>query len=149
MYPLPTNGDADLKSFRLQIDADARLAAGVGGVARYLADSGGMSSHAGAALQSAIVQACTESFENLTEAHPHLHITFSVLPDRLEIELSHEGGDAPALGLDTVAGLAAHLGSGSAGGPAQGGVDRVQYETKGGAAITRFTKYLRADTPAR
>jgi len=51
----------ELKILHLQIDADARLAAAAGGVARYLADAAGIENHAVAQLQSAIVTACRET----------------------------------------------------------------------------------------
>ncbi len=59
-------------------------------------------------------------------------------PDRIEIAIAHEGDAAPAIGLDRIAGFATQIGA--AGG--LGGVDRVQYEARGGLAITRLTKYL-------
>jgi hypothetical protein len=92
-------------------------------------------------LQSAVVAACQEAFEHLSEDHPQLDVTLTRLPDRIEVALSHQGETSPAVGLDTIAGFAAS--SDPSGRPAVlGGVDRVQYETHGGAAITRLTKYV-------
>jgi hypothetical protein len=132
----------DSKSIRLQINADPRLAAAVGGATRCLADAAGLEGEAIAQLQSAVVAACQQAFEQLTEEHPHLDVTLTRLPDRIEVTLSHQGESSPAVGLDTIAGFAAPL-SESSGRPAVlGGVDRVQYETQGRVAVTRLTKYV-------
>jgi len=48
------------KSFHVQVDADGRLAAAVGGVARYLADDAGLEGDAVAQLQSSVVAACLD-----------------------------------------------------------------------------------------
>ena len=56
---LPAAVATEPKSFRVQIDPDARLAAGVGGVARYLADAAGMENGKVAQLQSSVVAAAS------------------------------------------------------------------------------------------
>lgn len=138
----PAAVTTELKILHLQIDADARLAAAAGGVARYLADAAGIENHAVAQLQSAIVTACREAFEHLTRESPHLEITFTRFSDRIEVALSHQGGASPAIGLDTIAGFANRIG-GSASAPGVfAGVDRIQYETHGAEAVTRLTKYI-------
>jgi hypothetical protein len=126
----------------MQLDADARLAAAAGGAARYFGDAAGLGDDAIAHLQAAIVSACVEAFEHLTKEHPHLDVSFARLADRIEVALSHEGEAAPALGLDSVAGFAASGGKDAGSPAALEGVDRVQYETRGGVAITRLTKYV-------
>jgi hypothetical protein len=126
----------------LRIDADERLAAAVGGATRYLADAAGLESEAISQLQSAVVAACQEAFEHLTEDHPHLDVTLTRLPDRIEVALSHEGETSPAVGLDTIAGFVSSSGDASARPAVLGGVDRVQYETQGRVAVTRLTKYV-------
>jgi hypothetical protein len=139
----------EAKSIQMQIEADPRLAAAAGGAARYFADAAGLEAPAIVNWQMAIVAACNEAFEHLTLEHPWLDVTLTRLADRLEVALSREGDTSPAVGLDSLAGLAPQ--SGSAPGKAHrgslvmGGVDRVQYETHSGAAITRLTKYI---TPA-
>jgi hypothetical protein len=75
--------ETEAKTIRLQIDSDPRLAAAVGGAARYLADSAGMEGDAVVQLQKAVVAACEEAFEYLTEAHPHLVVTLTRLSDRI------------------------------------------------------------------
>ena len=129
---------AESKGIELQIDADPRLAAAAGGVARYFAESAGLTNKEVADLQKSVVAACMEAFEHLTEPRAHLSVTLNWLPDRIEVAMSHQGDAEPAVGLDRIAGFAGQMGS--SGG--LGGVDRVQYETHDGIAITRLTKYL-------
>jgi len=131
----------ELKSFRVQIDADARLAAAVGGAARFLADAAGMENGKAMQLQSSVVAACVEIFHSLTGEHPHLQVKLTGFKDRIEVALSHHGDASPAVGLDSIAGFAARPGGGEArANPV--GVDRVQYETHGGESVTRLTKYI-------
>lgn len=135
------------KNLHMCIDADARLAAAAGGVARFLADAAGLESDAVARLQSAVIEACLEAFEHLAGKHPHLEIDFARFSDRLEVSLSHEDA-GPTVGMHTITGFAANkLGqSGDAVTPA--GVDRVQHETHGKEIVTRLTKYLRQVAPS-
>lgn len=135
------------QSFHLRIDADARLAAAVGGVARYLADAARMENGAIARLQSSVVAACLEVFGHLTAGHPHLEATLTRFADRIEVVLSHQGEALPAVGLDSIAGFAAQAGGGEASKGAFAGFDRVQYETHGGKTVTRLTKYIGKITP--
>ncbi|HLZ49885.1 MAG TPA: hypothetical protein VKP61_03975 [Candidatus Acidoferrum sp.] len=138
MFPSrPTKVSAEFKGVQLQIDPDARLAAAAGGIARYFAASAGLTNEATVELQKSIIAACQESFEHLKGNHPHLNVIFSCFPDRIEVAMSCEGGEEPAIGLDSIAGFAQQLG-GSGG---LGGVDRVQYEAHEGLSITRLTKY--------
>jgi hypothetical protein len=132
----------DPKTFRLFIDADPRLAAAAGGVARFLADVAGLENGAVARLQSAVIAACLEAFEHLTAENPRLGITFTRLPDRLEVALTHRGEGSPAVGLDTIAGFAARIGGTESNPGVFAGFDRIQYETQGGEAVTRLTKYF-------
>jgi hypothetical protein len=136
------------KTFRLLLDADARLAAAAGGVIRYLADAAGLENDAIARLQSAVIAACSEAFENLTADHPRLEITFSHLSDRMEITLSHRGASSPAVGLDTIAGFAARIGGEESNRGVFAVFDRVQFETQSGEAITRLTKYIGQAAPS-
>ncbi len=133
--------------FDLQLDADDRLAAAVGGAARYLADSAGMETDAISQLQSSVVAACREAFEDLTAEAPHLHVTLTLYGDRIEVALCHRGDALPAVGLDRIAGFAGRVaGNGAMPGIFEG-VDRVQYETHGGEAVTRLTKYIGKVSP--
>jgi hypothetical protein len=141
--------ETESKSIRLQIDADPRLAAAIGGAARYLADAAGMENEATAQLQSAVIAACVSAFQQLTENHPHLDVTLTRLSDRIEVALSYQGETAPAVGLDTIARSASQQRGGPGGGGVFGGVDRIQYETQGNVAVTRLTKYISQGTPSR
>jgi hypothetical protein len=143
---------AEAKSIYMRIEADVRLAAAAGGAARYFADAAGLEGAALLEWQTAIVAACKEAFEHLTREHQRLDVTLTRLADRLEVALSCEGDTAPAVGLDTLAAFAPgdsdvqapHSGKALV----LGGVDRVQYETRNGIAITRLTKYIASTTPS-
>lgn len=129
---------ADSKVYRLQIDPDPRLAAGAGGLARFLGEAAGLSSAAAAELQNSVVAACLEAFESLPDERGHLNLTFGWHGDRIEVALTLEGS-TPAVGLDRIAGFAEQIGNAAA----LSGIDRVQYETRGGTSVTRLTKFLR------
>jgi hypothetical protein len=139
--------ETEAKSIRVQIDSDPRLAAAVGGAARYLADSAGMEGDAVAQLQKAVVAACEEAFEYLNDAHPHLVVTLNRLSDRIEVEVAHQGKNPPAIGLDTIVKSASQ--DGESGGGLLSGVDRIQYEAQGDVTTTRLTKYIRQGIPSR
>jgi hypothetical protein len=151
MFPWPTPVATEAKSIHMQIEADARLAAAAGGAARYFADAAGLEGPAITDWQTAVVAACKEAFGHLTQEHPRLDVSFTRLADRLEVALSREGDTSPAVGLDSLAGLAPQSGNpqGNPHGrsPVLGGVDRVQYETIDGVAVTRLTKYIAPTTP--
>jgi len=135
----------------MQIEADPRFAAAAGGAARYFADAAGLEPPAIAGWQTAIVAACKEAFAHLTLEHPRLDVSFTRLVDRLEVALSREGETAPAVGLDSLTGLSPQSGDAPdkprGGSPVMRGVDRVQYESKDGTAVTRLTKYIAPTTP--
>jgi hypothetical protein len=142
---------AEAKSIYMQIEADARLAAAAGGAARYLADAAGLEGPAISDWQTAIVAACKEAFAHLTREHPRLDVSLTRLVDRLEVALSREGETAPAIGLDSLAGLTPQSPDAPhqtrRGSPVLRGVDRVQYESRDGLAVTRLTKYIAPSTP--
>ena len=148
MSPSPTAVATDAKRMQLKMDADPRLAAAAGGAARCLGDAAGLKDASLSQLQLAIVAACREEFRHLDAAHPHLEVTLTRFADRIEVALAHEEERSPALGLDAVVGFAAQLGDNSGGTRALDGVDRVQFETHGGCAIMRLTKFLHSPAPA-
>jgi hypothetical protein len=129
------------------MDADARLAAAAGGVARFLADAAGLEGDAVARLQSAVIEACLEAFEHLAGKHPHLEITFARYPDRLEVSLNHEEA-APGMAVHTITSFPGQKTESDANSGALPGVDLVHHETHGNEAITRLTKYLRQVAPS-
>jgi hypothetical protein len=138
----------ELKNLHLLIDADMRLAAGVGGVAHYLADAAGLEVAAVNRLQAAVIAACQEAFKQLTPEHPHLGINFARFPDRIEVVLSHEGEAARAAGVEASAGPTGQRGGNVWDTGAFAGVDRVQHETHGDESVTRLTKYLGKVAPS-
>jgi hypothetical protein len=148
MSPWPAAVATEPQSFLVQIDADSRLAAAVGGAARYLADLAGLGDEAVAQLQTSVVAACREAFDHLTGEHPHLEVTLTRFLDRIEVALAHQGEARPAVGLHSIAGFAAQVGSGEGGQGGLAGVDRVQYETQGVETVTRLTKYIRQGRPS-
>jgi hypothetical protein len=126
----------EAKSIQMQIEADPRLAAAAGGAARYFADAAGLEGAAMTDWQAAIVAACKEAFEHLTREHAQLSVTLTRLADRLEVALSRENDTAQA-------------GAQTRKSPVLEGVDRVQFETQGGVAVTRLTKYITSTAPRR
>ena len=137
----------EAKNLHMSMDADARLAAAAGGVARFFADAAGLESDAGARLQSAVIEACLEEFEHLSGKDPHLEIDFARYSDRLEVSLAHEEAN-PVFGARTITSFSSKKPENSAKSGALNGVDRVQHETRGREVVTRLTKYLRQVAPS-
>jgi len=129
---------AECKLYRLQIDPDPRLAAAAGALAHFLADAAGLTDHAAKEFQKSVVAACLEASASVPERSAHLQLTYSWCADRIEVALQREG-DAPAVGLDSLAGFAQQMENTAP----LSGIDRVQFETKEGVSITRLTKFLR------
>ena len=105
---------------------------------RFFAETAGLEGDAPQQLQAAVVAACEEAFERLPSGRP-LTVLFTRHADRIEVAISHEGASAPAVGLDSIV----------AGASAMNGVDRIQYETQDGRAVTRLTKYIGQGAPSR
>ena len=127
------------------LDADARLAAAAGGVARFFAEAAGLETNAVVRLQSAVLDACQEAFKHLGAKHPHLEVTFARFSDRIEVSLSHEE-EPPA--FDLLRSFAAKKTASAGDSQTLAGVDRVQRETHGREVVTRLTKYLRQVAPS-
>jgi hypothetical protein len=134
MWHSQTAVETEPKTIRLQIGSDPRLAAAVGGAARYLADAAGIENDAAAHLQAAVIAACLEAFEHLNADHQQLDVTLSRLPDRIEVSLSHEGTNGQAAASDD--------------GAVPSGIDRIQHETQGNVAVTRLTKFISQGAPS-
>jgi hypothetical protein len=136
-FLLPTLVPTEPKTLYLKIDADARFAAGAGGVAKFFAEAAGLDGDAPQQLQAAVAAACQEAFERLPSGRP-LTVGFTQHADRIEVEISYDG-EAPAVGLDSIA----------AGASMMNGVDRIQYDTSAGRPRTRLTKYIKQGAPSR
>src|SRR5262245_26768713 len=142
MSPWPAAVAAEPKTLHMLLDADARLAAAAGGVARFLADEAGLETGAAARLQLAVIEACKHEFKFLAVNHSHLEITFARFRNRLEVALSHEVDSPSTAGAvpgERLAGQKPESGNDSA---ALVGFDRVQHETHGKEIVTRLTKYF-------
>jgi hypothetical protein len=137
------------QTFRLLLDADARLAAAAGGVVRYLADVAGFDNDAIARLQSAVIAACSQAFAQLTTDHPRLEITFTPFSDRMEVVLAPHDHGSLAVGLKKVAAFVPGIGPAGSPRRAFAGFDRTQYGTQNGEAVTRLTKYIGQAGPKR
>jgi hypothetical protein len=124
---------AEPKSIHMQIEADTRLAAAAGAAARYFGDMAGMEGSAIAHLQQAVINACREAFALLTNEHPWLQVTLTRLADRIEVALCNES-------------LARAAGQGNNRSSSLGGVDDINYETRGELTIMRLTKYISPTT---
>lgn len=107
----------------LRFTADKRLAAAAGGVTRYFADAAGMEADAVARLQAATLAVCAAAIAHLVSAGAQLSVEVTRFADRIEIAVSYPGAH-----LEKVAALP--------------GVDRIDRETREGAAVTRLTKFI-------
>jgi hypothetical protein len=76
------------------MDADVRLAAAAGGVARYFADNAGLPNEAILEFQQSVMQACKHCFHCHTSASS-CDITLLRYEDRLEIDLDVPGTERP------------------------------------------------------
>jgi len=110
---------------RLRMDPDERLAAAVGGVARFLADGAGLANNLILELQSSVLSVCRHCFGLHVSATP-CDVAFHRLADRIEMEVFLPLEEAPA--------DKGHL--------AWPGVDEVHCETRGASAVLRLTKFV-------
>ena len=78
----------------IQMDADVRLAAAAGGVARYFADSAGLANEAILNLQESVMLACKHCFHCHSSASS-CEITLLRYEDRLEIDVAVPGTETP------------------------------------------------------
>src|SRR5579862_488769 len=134
----PATVTADPKSFQLEIDSDPRLAAAAGGAARFVSESAGLESSESHRFQKAVVAACLEAFQRLGATHPHVTVTTTRFPDRIEVSLAYRPASPATKDSD------GNTGSGKpASNSSLEGVDQIQREVNDGAAVMRLTKYLR------
>lgn len=113
------------QKIHLQMDADLRLAAAAGGVARYFADNAGMENEAILNLQAAVMSACKHCFRCHSSA-ASCEIDLLRFEDRLEIDLSFPGKESPE-GREK---------------PVLPGVDEVHCDFLENSARLRLVKYL-------
>jgi hypothetical protein len=139
-FLLPTVS-AELRSIRMQIDDDVRLAAAAGGAARYFADAAGLAGEAVAHLQAAVLAACQAAFHELGNGHANLDVTLTWLADRIEVSMSHK--EATPTSADR---NARETGASA---EALEGVDEVQHETHDGVVVTRLTKFIKQGAASR
>lgn len=134
----PATVSADPQSFQLEIDSDPRLASAAGGAARFVSELAGLESSESQRFQKAVVTACLEAFQRLGATHLHVTVTTTRFPDRIEVSLAYRPA-SPATkdpGGNTASGKPASNSS-------LEGVDQIQREVHGSAAVIRLTKYLR------
>ena len=113
----------------MQLDADTRLCAAVGGAGRYFADAAGLANNAVSGLQSAIIAVCNRELERIGDSRQRLDVMLIRTPDRIEVVITRPARTG-GLGKDSEEpGMLI-------------GVDQVQHETHAEMAITRLTKYV-------
>jgi len=144
MFLWPPAVAIEAKTFRLFIDADARLAAAAGGVVRYLADVAGLENRAAVQLQSAVIAACSEAFEHLTPAHPQLQITFTRFPTAWKSRSPTWVKTHPRLASTKSPDLPLKLAARVPSKQFLAAFDRVQYETHDGRSGHSPDKIYRA-----
>ena len=142
MSPWPAAVGAEPKTLHMLLDADARLAAAAGGVARFLADEVGLETGAAARLQLAVIEACKHDFKFLAVNHSHLEITFARFRNRLEVSLSHEEDSPSPVEPRSGERLISQKQESGKDSAALAGFDQVQHETHGKEIVTRLTKYF-------
>ena len=114
----------------LRIDPDERLAAAVGGAARYLADAAGLGNEMILQFQASVVSACKHCFRCHTSGTPCGIILRRSL-DRLDVEVALPGTEPPP---DEK--------------PSWEGIDEVHCESREHTAILRLTKFVSPNPPA-
>jgi hypothetical protein len=119
---------AETQTISMQFDADTRLAAAAGGVARYFADAAGLDNGVVSELQSTTIAICKQELQQLKEPTHKVEVTLTRSPDRIEVVVRHPG-----------VGVSGDLEKNTGTLP---GVDSVQHEIQSHAAITRLTKYV-------
>jgi hypothetical protein len=120
----------ETQKIALRMDADARLMAAAGGVARYFADAAGLNGAAVTELQSATLTVCKQETENLDKSNRGLEVAVTRSPDRIEVTVitpANSGAGAEQEAAKRIA-----------------GVDQVETEMRADKKVTRLTKYVNA-----
>jgi hypothetical protein len=119
----------ETQKIAIRLDADARLVAAAGGVARYFADAAGLATDAVSALQSATITVCNEEIER-ERPETGLEVTLTRSPDRIEVAVSRPATSGAVSEEEQPKTIA--------------GVDQVERDLRGDKEVTRLTKYLSA-----
>ncbi len=114
----------------MRMDADARLVAAAGGVARYFADAAGLAGASVSDLQSAIITVCKQEIGELEKSEQELEVTLTRMPDRIEVAVSRPAQALANAEKETPKTIA--------------GVDQIEREIRADRKVTRLTKYVSA-----
>ena len=112
------------------MDADPRLAAAAGGVARYFADAAGLDGAAVSDLQSATITVCKQEMATLAKLSRGLEVMVTRSPDRIEVAIITPANAGASAEQETSKAIA--------------GVDQVESELRADKKVTRLTKYVNA-----
>jgi hypothetical protein len=113
----------------VRLDPDERLAAAVGGAARYMADAAGLATDVILQFQASVLSACRHCFR-AHSAHTPCGVTLRRSPDRLEVEVALPGSETAATEKRS-----------------WDGIDEVHLESRYDAAVLRLTKYVPPSPP--
>ncbi len=120
---------AETQKIAIRLDADARLVAAAGGVARYFADAAGLAGEAVSDLQTATIRVCNWEIEQL-KSESALEVTLTRSPDRIEVAVSRAATSGAASEEQEPKTIA--------------GVDQVESDLRGDKKVTRLTKFVNA-----
>ncbi|MDP9340135.1 MAG: hypothetical protein M3P45_14840 [Acidobacteriota bacterium] len=120
----------ETQKIAMRMDADARLVAAAGGVARYFADAAGLAGASVSDLQSAIITVCKQEIGELEKSEQELEVTLTRMPDRIEVAVSRPAQALANAEKETPKTIA--------------GVDQIEREIRADRKVTRLTKYVSA-----
>ncbi len=128
----------------LDLSPDPRFLAGLSGAVEHFAEGLGFDPAVCKDLMAAAVEACRDTFRLLPPEHSSVRVLIETFSDRLEVVLEHRGEALPTAGLDTFLGLGAEAAPAGelTGLSLLSRVDRVLYQTEGGASRMTLVKYL-------
>jgi hypothetical protein len=121
---------AETQKIAIRLDADARLVAAAGGIARYFADAAGLAGEAVSALQTATITLCNQQIEKLQKSNGGIEVAVTRSPDRIEVSVSTPATSGAAPQEEQPKTIA--------------GVDQVERDLRDDKEVTRLTKYVNA-----
>jgi hypothetical protein len=126
------------------LDRDPRLVVAIRSAVHFQATCAGLDARGCDELGKASEDVCREALLQLTDADGRLEIDIDSFADRIEISIHHRGQLIPAVGLET---FTAPMASAGESGGLKGmelleRVDRVTFNSEGGAARTTLVKFL-------